>query len=307
MPHISIISPVYNAENILSELVTRIETSVKSITTDYEIILVEDCGPDKSWEKILELSQGRPYLKGIKLSRNFGQHYAISCGLDHAKGDWIVVMDCDLQDQPEEIVNLYAKAKQGFDIVLASRAKRKDSFFKKLFSKTFYRTLGYLTGTEQDETVANFGIYNLKVIETLIRMKDSIRYFPAMVKWVGFKSIKLDVEHAKREEGKSNYNFKKLMNLALDIILAFSDKPLRLVVKAGLFISFISIIITVFYFFKWLKGDVVVLGFTSLIISIWLLSGVIISTLGIIGLYVGKIFEGVKGRPVYIISNTTDS
>ncbi|WP_019038870.1 glycosyltransferase family 2 protein [Psychroflexus tropicus] len=307
MPHISIISPVYNAENILSELVTRIETSVKSITTDYEIILVEDCGPDKSWEKILELSQGRSYLKGIKLSRNFGQHYAISCGLDHAKGDWIVVMDCDLQDQPEEIVNLYAKAKQGFDIVLASRAKRKDSFFKKLFSKTFYRTLGYLTGTEQDETVANFGIYNLKVIETLIRMKDSIRYFPAMVKWVGFKSIKLDVEHAKREEGKSNYNFKKLMNLALDIILAFSDKPLRLVVKAGLFISFISIIITVFYFFKWLKGDVVVLGFTSLIISIWLLSGVIISTLGIIGLYVGKIFEGVKGRPVYIISNTTDS
>jgi dolichol-phosphate mannosyltransferase len=306
MPYISIVSPVYNAENILSELVLRIETSVKEITNDYEIILVEDCGPDNSWGKIKDLSKNKPHLKGIQLSRNFGQHYAITCGLDHAKGEWIVVMDCDLQDQPEEIINLYAKAKQGFDIVLARRAERKDSFFKKLFSKAFYRTLGYLTGTEQDETVANFGIYNCKVIETLTRMKDSIRYFPAMVKWVGFKTVKLDVEHAKREEGKSNYNLKKLMNLALDIILAFSDKPLRLVVKAGLFISIISFLITVFYFLKWLKGDVVVLGYTSLIISIWLLSGVIISTLGIIGLYIGKIFEGVKGRPVYIVTKSTN-
>jgi dolichol-phosphate mannosyltransferase len=126
-----------------------------------------------------------------------------------------------------------------------------------------------------------------------------------MVKWVGFNAVKLDVCHAKRDEGKSSYNFKKLMNLALDIILAFSDKPLRLVVKAGLLISFVSLIITALYFIKWLKGDVIVLGYTSLIISIWLLSGVIISTLGVIGLYVGKIFEGVKGRPIYIISNST--
>jgi dolichol-phosphate mannosyltransferase len=304
-PHISIVSPVYRAENILPELIKRIENALHKITYNFEIILVEDGSPDKSWEKIEELSKDKEYIKGIKLSRNFGQHYAITCGLDYAKGEWVVVMDCDLQDQPEEIEKLYNIALEGFDIVLARRAERKDSFFKKFFSKIFYRTLGYLTGTEQDETIANFGIYSHKVIEVLSGMKETIRYFPAMVKWVGFNAVKLDVCHAKRDEGKSSYNFKKLMNLALDIILAFSDKPLRLVVKAGLLISFVSLIITALYFIKWLKGDVIVLGYTSLIISIWLLSGVIISTLGVIGLYVGKIFEGVKGRPIYIISNST--
>jgi dolichol-phosphate mannosyltransferase len=306
MPHISIVSPVYNAETILEELVLRIEVCVKQITSDFEIILVEDCGPDGSWQKIVKLSENKPHLKGIKLSRNFGQHYAITCGLDYALGEWVVVMDCDLQDQPEEINNLYNKAKEGYDIVLARRAERKDTFFKKLFSKIFYRSLGYLTGTEQDETVANFGIYNKKVIAALQIMKESIRYFPAMVKWVGFKSVKLNVEHAKREEGKSNYNFKKLMNLALDIILAFSDKPLRLVVKSGLFVSFVSVAIAIYYFIKWLNGDVIVLGYTSLIISVWLLSGVIISTLGVIGLYVGKIFEGVKNRPIYLKTKTVN-
>lgn len=304
MPHISVVSPVYRAEHILPELISRIEASLKKITSDFEIILVEDCGPDDSWKVIEELSLNKPYIKGIKLSRNFGQHYAITCGLDHAKGDWVVVMDCDLQDQPEEIEKMYNKAKEGYDVVLAKRKQRNDRYFKKLFSKLFYRTLGYLTGSEQDETIANFGMYNRKVIETLVSMRESIRYFPAMVKWVGYNQVKVDVEHSSRAEGETSYNLKKLFNLALDIILAFSDKPIRLTVKLGLLISLVSFFIAFYYLLKWLMGGIVVLGYTSLIVSLWLLSGFIISTLGVIGLYVGKIFEGVKKRPIYIKDKT---
>ena len=302
MPHLSIISPVYNAEKILPVLVERIESSIQKFTSDYEIILVEDCGPDNSWEVIESLANTNSKIVGIKLSRNFGQHYAITAGLDQAKGDWVVVMDCDLQDQPEEIEKLYNKAREGFDIVLGRRFDRKDRFLKKLFSKIFYRTLGYLTGTEQDETIANFGIYNRNVVNAVVSMRESIRYFPSMVKWVGFKSTKVNVEHDERNEGESSYNLKRLINLALDIILAYSDKPIRLLIKAGLLISGISVLVALIYFIKWLKGDVLVLGYTSLIISLWLLSGLILSTLGIIGLYVGKTFEGVKKRPIYIIN-----
>ncbi len=307
MPHLSIVSPVYNAEKIIPVLVERIESSVEKITFDYEIILVEDCGPDNSWEVIESIAKTNPKIIGIKLSRNFGQHYAITAGLDHAKGDWVVVMDCDLQDQPEEIEKLYNKAQDGYDVVLARRFERKDHFFKRFFSKLFYRTLGYLTGSHQDESVANFGIYSQKVVSSVNSMRESIRYFPTMVKWVGFKSTKVNVEHDERNEGESSYNLKRLINLALDIILAYSDKPIRLLIKTGLLISGISVLVALIYFIKWFKGDVLVLGYTSLIISLWLLSGIILSTLGIIGLYVGKTFEGVKNRPIYIIEKRTDN
>lgn len=307
MAHLSVVSPVYNAEKILPQLIIRIEKTVQKISSDYEIILVEDNGMDGSWEVIEQIARANSKVVGIKLSRNFGQHYAITAGLDQAKGEWVVVMDCDLQDQPEEIEKLYNKAQEGYEIVIARRSHRKDSFVKKLFSKMFYRTLGYLTGSRQDETVANFGIYSRKVVNVIVSMRESIRYFPTMVQWVGFNTAKVDVEHSERSEGTSGYNFKRLVNLALDIILAYSDKPIRLMVKTGFIISLISVVVALIYFIKWLKGDVVVLGYTSLIISIWLLSGIILSTLGIIGLYVGKTFEGVKNRPIYIIEKKTDA
>lgn len=301
--HISIVSPVYRAEKIIPALVERIERSVRTITSSYEIILVEDGGPDKSWEVIRALAADNPHIVGLQLSRNFGQHYAITAGLDHCKGEWVVVMDCDLQDQPEEIPGLYKKAQEGFEIVLARRAVRKDSFLKKFFSAVFYRTLGYLTGSAQDESVANFGIYHRKVVDAVVSMRESIRYFPTMIKWVGFRTAKLDVAHDQRMDGKSSYNFRKLINLATDIILAFSDKPIRLLISTGLIISAISFIGAIRILIQWMQGEIIVLGYTSLIVSVWLLSGLIIVTLGVVGLYVGKTFEGVKKRPIYIVSN----
>lgn len=299
--HLSIVSPVYRAENIIPQLVDRISRNAEKITSEYEIILVEDCGPDNSWQVIQQLASGNQKIIGIKLSRNFGQHYAITAGLDHARGEWVVVMDCDLQDVPEEIPALYNKAKEGFDVVLARRAVRKDHFFKRLFSVAFYRTLGYLTGSDQDESIANFGIYNRKVIQAVVSMRESIRYFPTMIKWVGFKTIKMDVVHDHRADGKSSYNFGKLLRLATDIILAYSDKPIRIMVRFGLLISFASILFALRLLYLWSNDRVEIMGYTSLIVSIWLLSGLIISTLGLVGLYIGKTFEGVKKRPIYII------
>jgi polyisoprenyl-phosphate glycosyltransferase len=299
--HLSIVSPVYRAEKIIPLLVERISQNAQKITDSYEIILVEDCGPDASWEVMEKLAATNDRIKAIKLSRNFGQHYAITAGLDHARGEWIIVMDCDLQDVPEEIPALYRKAQEGFDVVLARRAVRKDNYFKRLFSAAFYRTLGYLTGSDQDESIANYGIYNHKVIAAVVSMRESIRYFPTMIKWVGFKTVKMDVVHDHRADGKSSYNFGKLLRLATDIILAYSDKPIRIMVRFGLLISFASFLFALRLVYLWMNNRIEILGYTSLIVSIWLLSGLIISTLGIVGLYIGKTFEGVKKRPIYII------
>jgi dolichol-phosphate mannosyltransferase len=305
-PLISVVSPVFMAERIIPQLVERIQKTVSKITNDFEIILIEDGSVDNSWYTIERIASSDPRVKGIKLSRNFGQHYAITAGLDFASGDWIVVMDCDLQDRPEEIEKLFFKTQEGFDIVLARRIERSDPFIKKAFSALFYRTLGYLTGSEQDEKVANFGIYHRQVINAVKSMRESIRYFPTMVKWVGFKTTKLDVTHDPHPEGKTNYNFKKLLTLAIDIILAFSDKPIRLLIKFGVGVSAISFLFAAITFIRWLVGSVTVSGYASQIISIWFLAGIIILTLGIVGLYVGKTFEGVKGRPIYIVEKNTE-
>jgi polyisoprenyl-phosphate glycosyltransferase len=304
---ISIISPVYKAYNILDELVRRIKISVESITEDYEIILVEDGCPENSWEKIEALAMDNPQIIGIKLSRNFGQHHAITAGLDHAKGDWVVVMDCDLQDRPEEIPKLYHKALEGFDIVFARRVDRQDGFFKKLSSKLFYKAFSYLSGIEQDGTVANFGIYSNKVIHVVKQIREPMRAFTPMVRWVGFSNSTINVEHNERFNGRSSYNWSKLINLALDIALAYSDKPLKLTVKLGFLLSFFAIIFAIISLIRFYIGDITMSGYTSLIVSIWFLSGLIIFILGIVGLYISKIFDGVKSRPLYIISKQVNN
>jgi len=298
---ISIVSPVYKAEKIILELVKQIKEHVSGITDEYEIILVNDASPDNSWLAIIAECIKDKRVKGINLSRNFGQHYAITAGLSYAKGEWVVVMDCDLQDRPDEIPNLYAKAQEGFDSVFASRVDRKDGFLKNSFSKLFYSLFSYLTDTKQNSNVANFGIYNRKVIDAILTMRDQIRFFPTMVQWVGFRKYYLPVRHSERYEGKTSYNFKSLFHLALNNIIAFSDKPLRLTVKAGFYLASVSFLVGLIYIILHFVGVIKVAGFTSLFISIWFLAGIIISILGILGLYVGKMFEKVKERPSFIV------
>ena len=202
---ISIVSPVYRAEKILPILVSEINLVMERIGEDYEIILVDDRSPDNSWEVMKVLSSQNSKIKSIRLSRNFGQHSAIFAGLTKAKGDWVVVMDCDMQDQPKEIAKLYKKALEGYDIVLGQRENRKDKFLKKLSSKLFYKVFNYLSGGQFNNEIGNFGIYKKKVIDSILNINDYIKFFPLFINWVGFKSVSIPIEHGEREEGKSSY------------------------------------------------------------------------------------------------------
>lgn len=298
---ISIVSPVYMGERLVAELVLRLKNVLQSISPNYEIILVEDGSPDKSWNAIVSACKADSKVKGIKLSRNFGQHYAITAGLKAATGDWIVVMDCDLQDQPEEIPRLYQKTEEGYDIVFAQRKSRQDGFLKKLSSRIFYSLFGYLTDTKQDSSIANFGIYKREVIQAVLAMNDYIRYFPTMVQWVGFDKTQIDVSHSMRKEGKSSYSWRALIRLATRNIIAFSDKPLRLALNFGFGMSALSVLIALIYLYLYISGKILVVGYASIIISITFLSGLIIMTLGIMGTYLGRTFDQVKQRPNYIV------
>lgn len=302
-PFISVVSPVYRAAEIVPLLVEQVSREVSKITSEFEIILVEDRSPDKSWEAIEAVAATNPRVKGIRLSRNFGQHYAITAGLDFAFGEWVIVMDCDLQDKPTEIHKLFAKAQEGYDVVLARRALRNDNFHKRLFSRVFYKTLSYLTGTEQDPAIANFGIYHQKAIAAVRSLRESSRYFPTMIRWVGFKRTAIDIEHGAREIGTTSYNFRRLFRLAMDIILANSDKPIKLTIQLGLIVSILAFLFGIVTLYRYFVGDIMVVGYTSLLISIWFLAGLILMVLGVVGLYIGKTFEGVKNRPIYIIDS----
>ena len=288
---------------MVGELVRRVAESVSTITDSFEIILVNDASPDNSWAEIVKECERDTRVKGLNLSRNFGQHYAITAGLSYAKGDWVVVMDCDLQDRPEEIPNLYAKAMDGYDSVFAQRINRSDSWLKRWSSKCFYKFFSYLTETKQDASVANFGIYSRKVVESILAMGDKVRYFPTQVQWVGYSKYYLPVEHDSRLEGKSSYNIRKLFRLAFDTIVSFSDKPLRITVKIGLVITFISFLIGLIYLIQYLRGEIVVMGYASLIISVWFICGILLSLIGVVGVYLGKTFEQTKGRPTFVVDD----
>ena len=298
---ISIGSPVYRAEKILPILVSEINLVMERIGEDYEIILVDDRSPDNSWEVMKVLSSQNPKIKSIRLSRNFGQHSAIFAGLTKTKGDCVVVMDCDMQDQPKEIAKLYKKALEGYDIVLGQRENRKDKFLKKLSSKLFYKVFNYLSGGHFNNEIGNFGIYKKKVIDSILNINDYIKFFPLFINWVGFKSTSIPIEHSSREEGKSSYSISRLLKLAFNVIISFSDKPLRLFINFGLGISILSFILGIYYLYLAVTHRITQPGFSSLILSIWFLSGIIISCIGIVGVYLGKTFDQTKNRPTFII------
>ncbi len=301
VPHISIVSPVYRGEKMVSELVQRNVKSVSTITDNYDIILVNDASPDNSWEEILKQCASNPKVKGINLSRNFGQHYAITAGLHYAKGDWVVVMDCDLQDRPEEIPNLYRKAMEGYDIVYARRVVRKDGFLKKQSSKWFYKVFNWLSGMQTDSSVANFGIYRHCVIDEFNKMPEKTRFFPSLVKYLGFKDAAIDVEHAGRAEGESSYNLNKLLKLSFDVIVPNSNKPLRISVGLGFVMAMFSFLLALYNLIaKWV-GIIKVDGYTTTVFSIWFVGGLLLFVIGILGLYIGKIFDQVKGRQLFIV------
>ena len=303
--HLSVVIPVYKAETCLGELYRRLKVSIENITPNFEIVLVEDCGGDNSWQLIEQLAESDSRVRGIQLSRNFGQHYGITAGLDICQGDWVVVMDCDLQDRPEEIPNLYAKAQEGYDVVLARRGKRSDPPLKRITSWLFYRIFSYLADIDYDGDSGNFRIMSRKVVLNFNRMREQLRFFGGLMQWMGFPTTSIEVRHDERFEGKSTYTFSKLLKLATETIIAYSDKPLRLSIRFGFIISSFAFFYGAYNVYRALAYDAPVSGWSSLIVSIYFLGGIIISILGIIGIYLGKTFDESKRRPLYIVSQST--
>jgi len=307
MTKISVVVPVLNECSLISELIRQIRLNLELISSDYEIVIVDDGSEDNTWELIEKESRNNQRIKGLKLSRNFGHHYAITAGLDYANGEWVVVMDGDLQDRPDVIPSLYNKALEGFDIVFVARKARKESKLYLSLQRIYYLTLKLVSGIKFDHRIANFSIINRKVVNEFINIKEQLRFYPATIKWLGFRSTNIVAEHGERFSGTPSYTFKKRIKLAIDIILAFSERPLKFAIYGGLGISTSTIFIGIVILIRKLLFGVGILGWTSIILSLLFMSGIIITMLGIISLYISKIYNQVKERPLYIIDKLENS
>lgn len=301
---LSVVSPVYRGEKMLSELVERIHKAISPLTDDYEIVLVNDSSPDNSWERISEICAVDKKVKGINLSHNFGQPYAITAGLTYAKGNYVAVIDCDLQNKPEDLPALYQKALEGYDVVSARRVVREDTFMKRMSSAIFHRVYDFLSGFDTDKAVAEFGVYSRKIVDVYCSIPEYSRSFVELIHTLGFRKTTVDVLHDHRLEGKSSYNLYRLLKLSYDSIISNSNRPLHLAVALGLMMSILSFLMAIYNIFAKFLGLNEVEGYTSTIFSIWFVGGLLLLMMGVLGLYIGKIFDQVKGRPVFIVSDT---
>ena len=301
---LSVVSPVYHGENMLEELVARISKAVAPLTSDYEIILVNDGSPDASWEEIKTLCARDAKVKGINLAHNFGQPYAITAGLSYAQGDYIAVIDCDLQNKPEDLPALFLKAMEGYDIVSARRVHRDDTFLKRMSSAVFHRVYDFLSGFSTDKAVAEFGVYSKRIVKVYCSIPEYSRSFVELIHTLGFRKTGIDVMHDHRLEGKSSYNLSRLLRLSFNAIISNSNRPLQLAVTLGFIMSLFSFLMAVYNIFAKFAGWNEVAGYTTTIFSIWFVGGLLLFMMGILGLYIGKIFDQVKGRPVFIVQDT---
>jgi dolichol-phosphate mannosyltransferase len=307
VPDISVVVPVYGSDGTLIPLYERVAASISRIPATFELIFVDDRGPGNPWEIIRNLSRKDPRVVGLRLSRNFGQHSAIMAGIDVARGRWLVIMDCDLQDLPEEIPRLWAEAQKGNDVVAACRVERQDGFLKRMFSKLFHWIFRYMTDQQSDATQSNFGIYSRKVVDVVKGLSEQPRIFLHLVRWAGFEVKPLEVEHGRRHDGKSAYNFRRRFSLAMDIIIAYSNKPLKMCVQFGFLIAFAAFCYGAWLFIRFFLFDYIPAGWTSVMVSMFFLSGLLLFGMGVLGIYIGRVFNQVKGRPLYIIDDQTES
>lgn len=297
---LSIVSPVYRAEAIVSELTKRIEASVSEITDDYEIILVEDCGPDLSWLEIEAICEANERVKGIKLSRNFGQHYAITAGLDYSTGDYAIVLDCDLQDNPQDFAKLLEKAAEGYDVVFTTRRGRKHGIWRGGMSAIYKKVFSLISDERFAVNNGSLFLVSRQVMNAIGGLKERQRLIGQVIRWVGFPTTYVEVEHGERFAGNSSYSLSAQIRLAVEGWIAHSDRLLRLSIYAGLACATVSIVAALLIVALHFSVGFAV-GWPSVITSILLSTGLILTSIGVCGLYVGKIFEEVKQRPLYVV------
>jgi polyisoprenyl-phosphate glycosyltransferase len=307
VPELSIVVPVYGCASTLRELVDRIRQSLESVVNSYEVILVDDGTVDNSWNLITNLAERDSRIVGLRLSRNFGQQAAIFAGLSVSNGSWVVVMDCDLQDLPEEIPNLLRKANEGYEHVVAVRTNRQDNWLKTITSKVYLKILSFMLDQQISGSVHNFGIYSKRMIKVLSDINEQGKTFGLLVLWAGFSRFELEVEHGARKSGSSGYSIATLIRLAFSTIVNYSDKPLRLMVKFGFLLTGTTFLYGFWVLAQFTFTDQLILGWTSIVSLIAFLFGALFSSIGITGLYVGNTFAEAKGRPSFIVWKTTVS
>lgn len=306
---ISIVIPIYNEEENLQNLYTRLTNAAPSWKEDYEIVLIDDGSRDSSLTMMRVMAEKDSHVRIIKLSRNFGHQPAISAGIQEAKGDAIIIMDGDLQDPPEELYRFLDKWREGYDVVYAVRTKRKEGFFKKLAYSSFYRLMAAISDIEIPLDSGDFCVMDRKVVNVLVHdMPEQIRFIRGMRAYAGFKQIGVTYERAERAAGEVKYTFKKLVQLALDGLFGFSSFPLRLSTYLGISIAIPSLVIGVFFLVHRLFGFKVfghtpeeTPGLASLAVGMFFLGGVMLTMLGIIGEYISRIYIEVKKRPFFVI------
>jgi dolichol-phosphate mannosyltransferase len=300
MVELSVVVPVYGCEECLRELHARLGAALEAVTDSYELVFVEDRGADGSWELLTELSRADGHVRAFRLSRNFGQHAAITAGLAQCNGRWAVVMDCDLQDPPEEIPRLYAKAQEGYDVVLTTRARRAQSPLRRLAGRSYIRVRNAFLGTDVDTEHSTLSIISRKVVEAFLSVRDRDRQYLLILYWLGFPHEVLEIKHAGRHAGVSSYTFGTLVKVALEGMFFQTTVLLRWMVYVGFSIGLIGALLAAAVLYSYFVTDPLP-GWTSLVVLMLLLGGFFIISMGISALYVGKVFEQVKERPLYVI------
>ena len=302
-PLLSIVSPVYGSATIVAPLVERIVSAVTPVTADFEIVLVDDCSPDDSWAQIATIARHEPRVRGLHLSRNFGQHAAITAGLAHARGEYVVVMDCDLQDDPAYIPALLAKVREGYDIVLTRKAGRRHAWHRNLAARGFAAMLNLLSGHRPaDPQVGGYSILSRQVVDAFLQVRDVHRHYLLILGWLGFRTAVVPVEHHPRHSGQSTYTFQRLLRHALEGITSQSTLLLKFAVGIGFTYFCASVIGATYLCIRYFVHNFLV-GWASTVVLLLASTGLILMAIGILGIYIGNIFEQVRNRPLYLVQD----
>jgi dolichol-phosphate mannosyltransferase len=304
-PDLSVVVPVYKCDQCLSHLHARLVAALDAAAISFELVFVDDGSPDGSWSTLLGLARQDSRVKIVRLSRNFGQHAAITAGLEYSSGERIAVMDCDLQDPPEQLPVLYRKAQEGYDTVLARRVGAGHSWPRRLASAAYFRLLNALLGTTFDAGFGNFSVISRRVRNEFLRVHDKDRHYLMILQWLGFKTTSIDFPYASRYAGESSYTFGMLLRFAFDGLFFQTTTLLRWIVYLGFVVSGLGAILALFIVGNYFVGHTYP-GWTSLGVLILILGGFTIVSTGVTGLYVGKIFVQAKDRPLYVVDRVVE-
>ncbi len=297
---ISVVAPVYGCRDCLLELHRRVCSVLEGLGVSFELILVDDGSPDDAWAVLRELSMRDRRVCALRLSRNFGQHAAITAGLAASRGNWVAVIDCDLQDPPEEIPRLYAKALEGYDVVLSRREERLESLPRRLAAGAYFRFHNLIAKGNLHTNYTNLSVISRKVVQSFLSLRDRDRQYLLILHWLGFRRAELEVRQSDRHVGKSSYSFRSLVKVALDGLFFQSTVLLRWVIYLGFLLATLGAALAGYALIDWMAGHHLP-SWTALPIFALLLAAFIIISGGVTGLYVGKIFDQVKGRPLFVV------